>query len=142
MEKHSKKLLYIGIGLTQESSMQLKEFGEQILNKGIIKNFEPKFFCHHMTVCFYKQFNQDILDWSKENKGRTFEMQVTEIGFSNKAIAVKVKTKAPTYSNFKHITIATNLLTNGKPFNSNEIINWFTIDEKFMLNGTLQFFYN
>lgn len=142
MINNKKRLLYIGIGLDEYSSETIKKLGEEIINSKAITNFEPKYFCHHMTVSFYKNLNDKILEWARENKGKEFTMNVTGIGFSDKAIAVKVETNAPTTSNFKHITIATNLLTNGKPFDSNNIENWFTIKGLFSLKGTLQFYYN
>ena len=52
-------------------------------------------------------------------------MLVTELGFDDRAMAVKVQSPFPTRNDkkggFAHITIAVNAAMGGKPFHSNKI---------------------
>ena len=102
-------------------------------------NYKP--FCHHMTLAFYRNMPPELLEFTKENVGKEFTLTATDIGYSDKAIAVKVETNVPSANSLKHVTLATNISNGGKPFDSNGITNWFMLKKNLHMTGRLKIFY-
>lgn len=75
-----------------------------------------KTFAHHMTIAFGKPAP------NKEDVGKTVELEVTELGKSDMAVAVKV-TGYASNNQIAHITLAINP-EGGKPVMSNQITDW------------------
>lgn len=71
-------------------------------------------FAHHMTISFGKGLDD------KSEIGKSVTLVVTELGLSDKAMAVKVE-GYPTNNKIPHVTVAVNTANGGKPFNSNQI---------------------
>lgn len=106
----SSDILYSAIILDEKSTSKL--FGNFA---GSIPA-DWKKFGHHMTITFGKGVE------NKEDLGKTVCLEVTEIGVSDMAIAVKV-TGYHSANAFAHITLAINP-NGGKPIMSNQITNW------------------
>ena len=68
-----------------------------------------------------------------------FKITAKELGISDKAIAVKVDTLCLSENDLKHVTLATNKETKGKPVDSNYITEWQNI-EPFELEGVVTFY--
>lgn len=87
--------------------------------------------CHHMTI------NLGELDTNmKEYSGKEVKLVVNSFGFNNLVMAFGVvgfysKNKKP------HITFAVNRKDGGKPYMSNNIDNWSSIDE-IIVNGKVE----
>jgi predicted kinase len=84
-----------------------------------LKRYIPegwKIFAHHMTI------NMGALK-QKELLGTEQFLKVTQVGLSDMAMAIKVKTKIETKNAFPHVTVAINP-DGGKPVMSNEITKW------------------
>lgn len=129
------KIDYVSLVLTDESSTLLKQAYLDRFIKPLWDGCEIKPFCHHMTIVFSTQINDEIMGWVYANEGKTFSMMVDKIGTSKLACAVQVKTDCPSMNHIKHITIATNLTNGGKPVDSNKIVNWFDANKKISLEG-------
>lgn len=116
-------VLYFGIELDESSRDILLKI---LKDKKLPETWNPRIVCHHMTVAFKSQFmyNPDIVKWCVENLGKQIRMVGMEIGISDKAIALRVGTDAPSCNKLKHITIAVNKNTGGKPVDSNFIETW------------------
>ena len=85
-----------------------------------------RIFAHHMTI------NMGALK-QKELLGTEHMLTVTQVGLSDMAMAVKVKTDIETKNAFPHITVAINP-DGGKPVMSNEITKWQDV-KPFILLG-------
>ena len=131
-------ILYIALVLDEKSSEELLEVAEDVV--GQLDDFEPRFLCHHMTMAFWKQLDEDFLEYCENVEGETFDLIVTHIGISDKAVAVKVETDADSLNSLKHVTLAVNLNKGGKPVDSNHITQWEEFD-RMRLKGKVKFFY-
>lgn len=118
----------------------LLDYNSQQLLKESFDLGDWKVYCEHCTLEFKPKETSDILQFCKENKGKTFKLEVTHIGYSEKAIAVVVKTNAPSVNKVKHITLATNP-KGGKPYDSNLIEHWEKLDKNILLSGKIEILY-
>jgi hypothetical protein len=132
------RLLYIGVTLDEYSKNVLEEFFEK---HNPWKNANIKKICHHMTIAFKTNVNDELYKWSLTNTNKNYKLKVLGYGWSNKAFAVFVDTIVPSANKVKHITCAVNLDKRGKPVDSNGINNWKTIDEPIFLSGNVEFHY-
>jgi len=73
----------------------------------------------------------------KNEVGRTVYLKATEVGYSNLAMAVKV-IGYPSTNDIPHITVAVNVAEGGKPFLSNKITDWKTLDSPIHLSGVVE----
>lgn len=85
-----------------------------------------------MTICM-----GSLPEHLKQYLDTIQKLEVTHIGISDKAVAVRVvgfdsKNKIP------HVTVAVNINNGGKPFDSNKIENWTTIDTIIKLSGEVK----
>ena len=116
------RIAYAGVILDEDTSEQLlARFESEI----------PEFwtqYAHHMTVSLGKSIpNQADL-------GKEVTLTVTAVGKSDDAIAVAVS-GYPSRNTIPHITLA--VPPGGKPFNSNKITDWHSV-EPFAIHGQLQ----
>lgn len=126
--------VYYGIFFDKNTQKQLLEFAKNYV--GIPDDW--KIFCHHMTIIFNdksteKQHMAKKLD---EYLGSKHIITIDGIGVSDRAIALGVR--FITQNERSHITIAT--APDAKPVESNNITNWYKIDEEFSVEGTLDVF--
>ena len=142
MSLPKKQVFYIALELTEDSQNKLKEwFSEQMLNiqatHPIWKEYTT--YCHHMTIAFYTEMTQKTYTWCVSHDAEKFKITAKELGISDKAIAVKVDTLCLSENTLKHVTLATNKGTDGKPVDSNYILNWSDI-VPFELEGVVTFY--
>lgn len=124
---------YSAIVLDETSSLKLKKWAEKTFPTQI--SFDRwKVYCHHMTVCM-----GELPSYLKGDVGKEISLNVTGVGVSDLAIAVRVagyytKNKIP------HVTLAINTDLGGKPVASNNIHKWYPATGALVgmtLNGTL-----
>lgn len=106
-------VLYSGVVLDVASRTALLDF----LNDSIPSDWN--IFAHHMTICLGPIKDKDLV-------GKEAVMEVTHLGFSDMAMAVKVDSEIESKNEIKHITIAINP-DGGTPFMSNQIVKWQNI---------------
>lgn len=127
-------ILYFAVVLDDESYRRLLKEAEEI---NLPTDWRPRYICHHMTIAFKTQFNNtELINWCVEHVGEDFSLSVLNLGISEKSMAVMVGTEVPSSNKIKHITLAVNTNTGGKPVDSNFITDW----EKFKpmtLRGTI-----
>ena len=124
-----KKISYSCILLDEESQKKALELIPT-------DNIDWKKYGHHMTIKL-----GPLPESIKELKGETVQIRITELGVSDKAVAVKCVTRLEILGdwyreecgkkgipNFPHITLAVNP-DGGKPFMSNQITEWRDISE-------------
>ncbi len=122
-ESHN-KLLYSAVVLDDDARDHLIS----LVNTYVDIPFNWKKIAHHMTMGFKQPVPQHLRD----DIGKRVPLLVKEIGISDDAIAVKVEGY---HSNNKipHITIA--IPKDGKPFNSNLITDWKSIEDEIIVHG-------
>lgn len=123
-ESQGYKVSYSAVVLDQKSK-------EAILNHLSIPN-DWKIICHHMTI--------KMGELPENMKGRINEkvtLKVSELGKSDKAIAVKVDTYL-SQNAIPHITVAINAKAGAKPKDSNDIKEWTPLDETFTVSGRIE----
>lgn len=81
----------------------------------------------HCTLLHNSQCNEKVKSFCDIHKNEKFNITITDIGFSNKAIALKIDLDSiPCANKTPHITIAT--FEEGKPVDSNNIKYWTPIE--------------
>lgn len=93
-----------------------------------------KVFAHHMTITHAADKDLPMQEWAESHLGGSATLKVVRVGISDKALAVEVTSEVPSSKKLKHVTVAT--MNNGKPFESNNIKNWHSIDP-FELTGKI-----
>lgn len=116
-----KKVLYSAVVLDKNSQKDLLSKFKDSIPEG----WKP--FAHHMTIVFGKGLDD------KSEVGKRVTLTVTELGKSDKAMAVKVE-GYPSANEIPHITLAVNTLEGGKPFMSNQITDWSPV-KNFKVTG-------
>ena len=111
MSGNKGKVLYSAVVLDDESKNKLIAALQSKLPEGWTV------YAHHMTIVFGKGLED------KSEIGKSVTLLATELGLSNKAMAVKVE-GYPTNNKIPHITVAVNTADGGKPYNSNQIKEW------------------
>ena len=116
------RIAYAGVILDEDTSEQLLAHFETLIPESWTR------YAHHMTVSLGKSIpNQADL-------GKEVTLTVTAVGKSDDAIAVAVS-GYPSRNAIPHITLA--VPPGGKPFNSNKITDWHSV-EPFEIQGQLQ----
>ena len=116
------RIAYAGVILDEDTSEQLLAHFESEIPESWTR------YAHHMTVSLGKSIpNQADL-------GTEVTLTVTAVGKSDDAIAVAVS-GYPSRNAIPHITLA--VPPGGKPFNSNKITDWHSV-EPFEIQGQLQ----
>ena len=131
-------LLYIALNLTEISQNLLKPLVERTISE-IGYDGDYKVYCHHMTVAYGEQITSELFNYSKEHEGQIYPIEIVSIGYSDKALAVQVKTECPSANAIKHVTLCT--FGVGKPVDSNYIMNWRPLNTEKVLAGRLTFIY-
>lgn len=117
---------YSGVLLDEPSHNKLVE----LLKDSIPANW--KIYAHHMTIDPFKLISSDLV-------GTKVNLKITEVGQSDKALAVKVVGyNGKTNNAFPHITVAVNVEGGGKPKDSNDITEWHGILSSLVLNGEIR----
>ena len=117
-----KRVLYSAVILNEKSQAALLDTFKRFLPQGW------KTYAHHMTIEFGKPLRHP------KDKGKNVELTATELGISDKCIAVKVD-GYDSANKVPHITLAVS--PNGKPKDSNDITDWQQI-QPVVLYGTIE----
>lgn len=135
--KQGVKAAYSAVVLDDNSKYLL--LSNYIYNNIIFKDW--KIVCDHMTICMGELPEHLKRYWL----GEEVSLTVTELGISDKAVAVKVtggfiiskkNDEVGRGSEFPHITLAINPI-DGKPADSNKIENWTKV-EKIKIRGIIK----
>lgn len=136
--ENNKQVLYIALVLTEATQTALREVAMRVINElGYDGNYQ--LYCHHMTVAFGKEITPQIKQYAIENEGKYFPIEIVSVGYSDKALAVGIKTDCKSLNKIKHVTLCT--FGNGKPVESNNITNWKPLSVDEVLLGKLTFIY-
>ncbi|MBP3201324.1 MAG: hypothetical protein J6M39_06735 [Lachnospiraceae bacterium] len=138
--------IYFGLFLTDESREKLINFVQDNLKNTI--NKADKIYLEHITLLHKNDKHQFrfkfqmycLLNYMFENFiGETYEVQITHIGFNDKAFAFKVELPEGfpmfQYKTY-HITIGT--FHRARPFESNTIISWHKLYEPITVTTILK----
>ena len=131
MKNRMQELAGLGKSISYSAVVQDKASQEKILKKigdNIPEGWEVV--NHHSTI------NLGELDPKHGYEvGDVVKMTVSELGISDKAIALKTDIK--TMNKIPHITVAINKKNGAKPVDSNKITDWDSIEE-FTVYGTVE----
>lgn len=133
-------ILYTGLFLDQSSKGKLFNITKEIIDD-VWPSAKINMFCDHMTSMFYTNIDEDMLKWMSDRYEQRYEVKATHIGYTDKALAIRIETEVPSTNAVKHITLATNVDNNGKPVDSNDITNWEPLEDFPILYGSIQFRY-
>lgn len=99
-----------------------------------------KVYCDHMTI-IYNDGSENAMKWGNNCEpmvGNMVHLIVTHIGVSDRAIAVKVSGFTSNNAN-PHITVA--VAPGAKPVESNQIQNWYSVDDQYGITAKINFVY-
>jgi hypothetical protein len=131
------KWIYLGVFLDEKSKSKLLALANEI---DIIPNSSWKLYCHHMTLAYNDKSERasEIFNYYRSYIGEHVTLLATEIGVSDKAIAVKMEWNNPSGNKINHITIAVS--PDGKPVDSNKITNWKPLCRDLPFSGRIGYF--
>jgi predicted kinase len=92
-----------------------------------------KLFAHHMTIIFGRPLKKMGLEG---DNGKTVTLNVTHIGKSDMAVAIKVD-GYPSKNDIPHVTMAVNTAAGGKPQMSNDITDWRVLESPMRISGVV-----
>lgn len=155
------KWQYYGLFLTKDSRIKLLDFlrsdkcSMQITLVVHYASQNNKVYLDHCTLLHIAQYDKDSftdnliksrLDLALEDNRVKANLSITHIGISDKAIAFKVSLQDSEFemcsltllcaNEIPHITICTS--NNGKPVDSNNITEWYKLDEPILVETTLK----
>lgn len=130
--------MYSAVVLDEKSHLKLSAWADSnvkvlgIRLPILVRDNGWQMICHHMTINM-----GELPNYLKQYLGTTQKLEVTHIGVSPMAVAVRVigfesKNKIP------HITVAINSRGGGKPVMSNQITDWKPIDSTIKLVGEVR----
>ena len=135
-----KTWIYYGIFFSDKTKRTILEYAKRLIhekfNNDIPENW--KIYCDHMTLVFNNgmpEAQEDADFYEHHCLGLTESLLITDIGISNKAIAFKVRYFGRIANKIPHITVAVD--PNAKSVNSNDIENWYKLDECFYVSGKI-----
>lgn len=126
-----KNYQYYGLFFNISTKDKLMNYLTCDVDYNTILKAADRIFLDHCTLMHISQREDRLEALLERELGRTFQITLTGIGISNKAIAFKVERKgiiALCKNTIPHITIAT--IDGGKPVDSNNIICWKDIIPK------------
>ena len=133
-----KTWIYYGIFFSDKTKRAILEHAKHWIY-GKFNNDIPddwKIYCDHVTLVFNDRSPkaQEAADFYENYMINQYvSMNITHIGITNKSIAFKVDYE--TENKHSHITVA--VAPDAKPVNSNDIENWYKLDESFYVSGKI-----
>ena len=130
--------MYSAILLDEKSHLKLVSWAEKNIEVNgirlpiLVRDQGWKIYCHHMTICM-----GELPEYLKKYLGTKQSLEVTHIGISDKAVAVRV-TGFDSKNKIPHITVAVNIRNGGKPVNSNDIKDWTPVEMIVKLSGEVK----
>lgn len=119
---------YSALVLDEASHKQLVEVLSDCLPEGW------EVVAHHMTI------NMGPLrkgPCDSKRLGQAATLKVESLASDDLVMAVGVTSSVPSVNAQKHVTVAVNRQAGGKPFFSNKLKDWVSLDEPFELTGTI-----
>lgn len=129
--------MYSAVLLDEKSQLKLEKLAEDIKVNGVrvpmlVRDSGWKMYCHHMTICM-----GPLPEHLKQYLGTPQKLEVTHIGVSDKAVAVRV-TGFESKNKIPHVTVAVNIKGGAKPVNSNDIKDWTPVETTIKLSGEVK----
>lgn len=134
-------LIYFGLKLNEYSQLMRRIHSDKLLFPDLSKKENCKWYLDHLTLFHCNSFNEKGKEQENEcicnalqkefdeQKGRLYIIKIVGYGISDKAFALKceVVRPIPIKNKIPHITVCT--FNGGKPFESNNIKNWYQFKE-------------
>ena len=106
--------------------VQFKAYLDFIQKEEIIYGEVGVFMKNSQSMTSQKSSSKYTEDWLLKNEGKQFPLTIIAIGKSEKACALQVEMDdIPCSNNLRHITVS--VAPNGKPVDSNNILDWHNI---------------
>lgn len=148
MDIFKDKWEYFGLFVDLKTKWNLLRYLDSLQYKqyvNSIKNESKAFYIDHCTLLHRSHLKTDegkafakYIESVFNSENRHFKLKITHIGISDKASAFKVELYGiKSFNKNPHITIS--VFPGGKPVNSNDIQNWFQIDEPIIIDTELKF---
>ena len=109
--------MYTALVLNPQSHQQLIDHFREIIPS------TWTLYGHHMTINMGNAESGPLMA-NKFNLDEESELTIISLAYDNKVIAVGVDTEVPSNNKVKHITLAVDRASGGKPFHSNQLTNW------------------
>lgn len=130
--------MYSAILLNEKSQLALAAWADKNIKINtvrlpvLVRDNGWKMYCHHMTIQ-YPGTPEFVKPYLKTDQ----KLEVTHVGVSNKAVAVRV-VGFHSANKIPHITVAVNVRGGGKPVDSNAITDWVPVENGPKLKGTVE----
>ena len=133
-----KTWIYYGIFFSDKTKRAILEYAKHWIYEKFNNEIPDdwKIYCDHVTLVFNdgsSKAQEDADFYENHMLNQYVSMNITHIGITNKSIAFKVDYE--TENKHSHITIA--VAPDAKPVNSNDIENWYKLDESFYVSGKI-----
>ena len=133
--------LYSSVTLIKEDQEYLKQYLTRYLDffyfkrTGILNKDDYDVKCHHMTITLGKLEDSGHIKYMEDET--IIPLVAYKIGYSDKAIALKVSCPINSKNEIPHITLCSINKNGGKPKDSNSIEIWESI-EPILLSGKIK----
>ena len=133
-----KTWIYYGIFFSDKTKRAILEHAKYWIYEKFNKDIPDdwKIYCDHVTLVFNDgspKAQEDADFYENYMINQYVSMNITHIGITNKSIAFQVDYE--TENKHSHITVA--VAPDAKPVNSNDIENWYKLDESFYVSGKI-----
>lgn len=133
-----KTWIYYGIFFSDKTKRAILEHAKHWIYEKFNNEIPDdwKIYCDHVTLVFNDgspKAQEDADFYENYMLNQYVSMNITHIGITNKSIAFQVDYE--TKNKHSHITVA--VAPNAKPVNSNDIKNWYKLDESFYVSGKI-----
>ena len=133
-----KTWIYYGIFFSDKTKRAILEHAKQWIYEKFNNEIPDdwKIYCDHVTLVFNDRSpkaQEDADFYENYMLNQYVSMNITHIGISNKSIAFQVDYEIENRPS--HITVA--VAPDAKPVNSNDIKNWYKLDESFYVSGKI-----
>lgn len=124
MSTNNAKWIYDAVFLDEESVKILENVAKDVMHN-IPEDWKK--YLHHMTLCFNNgsEYSDALHNYYLKSHGQKVYLSISQIGWSDKAIAFRVNYAGEIANRIPHITAY--VAPNGKPVESNNITNWMNL---------------
>lgn len=133
-----KTWIYYGIFFSDKTKRAILEHAKHWIYEKFNNEIPDdwKIYCDHVTLVFNNgspKAQEDADFYENYMLNQYVSMNITHIGITNKLIAFQVDYEIE--NKHSHITVA--VAPDAKPVNSNDIENWYKLDESFYVSGKI-----
>ena len=133
-----KTWIYYGIFFSDKTKRAILEHAKHWIYEKFNNEIPDdwKIYCDHVTLVFNDgspKAQEDADFYENYMLNQYVSMNITHIGITNKSIAFQVDYE--TENKHSHITVA--VAPDAKPVNSNDIENWYKLNESFYVSGKI-----